>query len=135
MRGEVGSLAAFMAVLATGLFVLVGLVVDGGRAMTAKRQAMDVAEQAARVGADQLSMDALRAGSIVVDPARASSAVTRYLASAGESGTVAIAGDNVTVSISGSASTTILRMIGIGSLPVSATASATDLHGVTTPDR
>lgn len=135
MREEAGSLAAFMAVLATGIFVLVGLVVDGGRAMTAKRQAVDVAEQAARLGADQLSVDALRAGNIVVDPARASSAVTRYLAAAGESGTVAVAGDNVTVSISGESQTTILRVVGIGSIPVTATASATDLHGVTAPDR
>lgn len=135
MTDDRGSLTAFVAVLATGLFVLVGLVVDGGRAVTAKRQAVDVAEQAARVGADQLSIDALRAGSIVVDPARATSAVTQYLATAGESGTLAVTGDSVTVRISGNTPTTILGMIGIGIIPFSATASATDLHGVTVPDR
>lgn len=134
MIDERGSLTAFVAVLAVGLLVLVGLVVDGGRAVVAKRQAMDIAEQAARLGADQLSVDALRAGKIVVDPAAASTAVTRYLASAGEVGTMSVSGDSVTVRVTAGASTSVLRMIGISSIPVSAEASATNLHGVTGPD-
>ena len=131
---ERGSLTAFLAVLALGLFVLVGLVVDGGRALVARRQAVDVAEQAARVGADQLSVDALRSGQFVVDPASAASAVTNYLEATGATGTVSVTGNSVTVHIVHNTPTTVLGMIGIGDIPVSATAAATNLHGVTRGD-
>jgi Flp pilus assembly protein TadG len=134
MSDERGSLTAFVAVLSVGLFVLAGLVVDGGRAVVAKRQAIDVAQQAARVGADQLSVDALRSGSIVIDPAAASAAVERYLSVADEQGTVSVRGTTVTVRIVGSAPTTILGIVGISRIGVSASASATNVHGVTEQD-
>lgn len=134
MSEEQGSLTAFLAVLAVGLFALVGLVVDGGRAVVAKREAIDVAEQAARVGADQLSVDALRGGNVVVDAAAASTAVARYLRAAGEQGTATVTGDGVTVQVSSSSSTVILGIVGISAIPVSASASATNVHGVTGAD-
>ncbi len=135
MTDERGSLTAFVAVLAVGLFVLVGLVVDGGRAVVAKRKAIDVAEQAARVGADQLSLDALRTGTVAIDPRSALGAVAAYLSVAGEGGSISVAGDNVTVRVSDSVPTTILGIVGIRRIPVSATASAANVHGVTEQDR
>lgn len=135
MTDEQGSLTAFLAVLAVALFVLVGLVVDGGRAVVAKREAIDVAEQAARVGADQLSVDALRSGTVVVDPSAATTAVARYLAAAGEQGVATVTGDSVTVHVSSTTPTVILGMVGISTIPVSASASATNVHGVTGADR
>ena len=134
MTGEHGSLSAFLAVLSAGLLVLVGLVVDGGRALVAKRHAVDVAEQAARVGADQLSIDALRAGRFSIDPAQAVMAVDRYLASAASQGSISVTGDTVTVRVTGDVSTVILGMVGIRQLAVTAVAVATDVHGVTTSD-
>lgn len=131
---ESGSLTAFLAVLGAALFVLVGLVVDGGRAIDARRQAMDVAQEAARLGADQLSVDALRCGNVLVDPGAATQAATVYLAAADEQGTVSVSGNTVTVRVDSSVPTAILGMIGIGHLDVSASASATDLHGVTRSD-
>lgn len=135
MRDDQGSLTAFLAVLAVGLFVLIGLVVDGGQAIVAKRTALDVAEQAARVGADQLSVDDLRAGRFAVDPVAAASAVTGYLDAAGATGSVSVSGDSVTVHVVGDAPTAILGIIGIDDIGVSATASATDVHGVTQEDQ
>ncbi|HLX89307.1 MAG TPA: pilus assembly protein TadG-related protein [Acidimicrobiales bacterium] len=135
MTDQRGSLTAFLAVLATGLFVVVGLVVDGGRAIAAKREAADVAEQAARVGADQLSIDDLRAGRFVVDPQAASNAVAGYLSVARMTGHSSVSGDSVTVHVSDNSTTAVLGIIGIRVIPVSATASATNLHGVTKEDQ
>lgn len=132
---EHGSLSAFLAVLAVGLLVLVGLVVDGGRALVAKRRAVDVAQQAARVGADQLSVDALRAGRFSVDPAQALATIDRYLSAAGARGSASFTGDTVTVHVAGAASTAVLGMVGIKEISVTATAVATDVHGVTAADR
>ena len=132
---ENGSLTAFVAVLALALFVLVGLVVDGGRAIAAHRQAIDVAEQAARAGAEQLSLDSLRSnGSVTVDPAAAAQAAEQFLAVAGQQGTVLIAGQSVTVEIHLQSPTSILGIVGISSIPVSASATATNVHGVTRED-
>ncbi|HVA08060.1 MAG TPA: pilus assembly protein TadG-related protein [Acidimicrobiales bacterium] len=135
MTDEGGSLSAFLAVLAVALFVLVGLVLDGGRILSAKRTAMDVAEQAARTGADQLSLDALRAGQFVVDPSAASTAVARYLAAAGQSGTVEISGSTVVVHVETTVHTVVLGIVGINKISVASSATATNVHGVTQEDQ
>jgi|SRR5215469_6432113 len=135
MTEDQGSLTAFLAVLATGLFVLVGLVVDGDRALAAKREAIDVAEQAARVGADQLSVDGLRSGQFVIDPVKAESEVTSYLGAVGVQGSVTVSGNAVVVHVTGDAPTMVLGMIGIRDIQVTATASATNVHGVSREDQ
>ena len=99
VKGEHGSIAAFLALLGTALFVLVGLVVDGGRVLAARRDAIDVAEQAARLGADQLSVDGLRSGRYELDPSAATSAVNGELRAYGLSGDVTISEDSVTVRV------------------------------------
>src|SRR5581483_8008697 len=50
-RDDDGSVTAFVAVLLVALFALMGLVVDGGTAISAQQSAVDEAEQAARAGA------------------------------------------------------------------------------------
>ncbi len=127
-------MTAFLAFLGVALFVLVGLVVDGGRALAARRQAMDIAEQAARIGADQLSVDALRQGSFIIDPVAATNAVDADLLSSGVTGTVSVSGDSVTVAVHSVCTTTILEIVGVQSIAVSGTAVATDVHGVTRED-
>ena len=134
-RTEQGSLSAFVAVLALSLFILVGLVVDGGRAIAAHRQAIDIAEQAARAGAERLSLDNLRsAGSVTVDPGAALQAAETFLAEAGQQGEVLVSGLSVTVKIHVESPTSILEIVGISSIPVSASATATNVHGVTRED-
>jgi Flp pilus assembly protein TadG len=127
-------LTAFMAVLCLSLFLLIGLVVDAGRALAARSAAMTEAQQAARTGAGQLSVGALRSGQIDIDPAEAILAAKAYLSSVGQSGTTTVVGQTVTVHIATDEPTAILGIIGINRIVISVTASAVNVHGVTEED-
>ncbi len=135
-RAEVGSLSVFVAVLAVALFGLVGLVVDGGRAVAARARAMDEAEQAARAGAEQLSIDALRSGQVSLDAPSAVRAADSYLVETSAPGvtSVSVSGNTVTVRIEEGEPTVMLGIVGVHHIEVSAVASATNVHGVTRPD-
>lgn len=60
--GERGSFTFAVIFWALMAMMLAGLVVDGGLALTERQRAGDIAEQAARAGADDLNQDALRDG-------------------------------------------------------------------------
>jgi len=111
---------------------LIGLVVDGGAALTAHQSAQVEAEQAARSGAGALSVDALRSGTVQLDAAAAVSAAEQFTATAGHPGTATVTGGIVTVRIQYAVPTVVLGIIGIRNLRVSAVASAENLTGVTT---
>jgi Flp pilus assembly protein TadG len=128
---EDGSITAFLAVFAVALFALMGLVLDGGSAMSAQQSAYDEAEQAARAGAGALSVDGLRAGSVAIDSQAAIAAAVAYTVSSGHPGTASVSNGRVTVQVHYRVPTSILGIVGISTLPVSATASAVNLHGVT----
>jgi Flp pilus assembly protein TadG len=134
MHDEDGSFTAFVAALAVALFALVGLVVDSGRAIAAHSAAMDQAEQAARAGAGQLSIDALRSGQIAVDPMAAIRAADGYLKTVGDTGGASVSGNVVTVRIDEMEPTVILQMVGIDTINISVVASATDVHGIARQD-
>lgn|GEM_PF-917024 len=127
-----GSLAPFVVLLLVALMALLGLVVDGGAALTAHQSAVVEAEQAARSGAGAISVDALRSGYVQLDPGSAVAAAERFAAAAGHPGTATVSGGVVTVRVNYSLPTTVLGIIGIRTIAVSAEASAIDLHGVTT---
>lgn len=129
-----GSFTVFLAVLAVALFALVGLVIDGGRAVAAQSAATGDAEQAARLGADQISVEAVRSGIVSIDPVAAARAADDYLHAVGSPGHVTVSGQTVTVRIKTSEPTVILGMIGLSQIGVSASASATNVHGVTRED-
>ena len=57
-----GTVALFTAIFALFVIMLAGLLVDGGLAIHARERAADIAEQAARAGADDIDVDALREG-------------------------------------------------------------------------
>ncbi len=126
-----GSISAFVALLLVAVFVLMGLVVDGGFAIAAHQAAYDEAEQAARAGAGALSVDALRSGAVQIDPTRAVGAAEAFTVAAGHRVTATVSGGTVRVEVHYRIRTQILGIIGIGTLPVSASASAVDVHGVT----
>ena len=129
--GESGAITVFVALLAVALFALAGLVLDGGRAVSAQQAAQDEADQAARSGAEGLSVNALRTGAGELDPQAAVANAVAYTVAAGHPGTATVVGNAVEVSIHYRVPTDILGMVGIDSLPVSATARAVDVHGVT----
>ena len=57
---ERGSTALFVAVFAPAMIFMAGLVIDGGAALEARQRAADIAEQAARAGANQCDVAILR---------------------------------------------------------------------------
>ncbi len=125
-----GAVTAFVLLLLVALVALMGLVVDGGSAFTARQAATDEAEQAARAGAGALSVDALRSGSLQVDPSEAVVAAEAFAEAAGHPATASVTDSIVTVHIQYRIPTEVLGIVGISTLPVSATASATDVQGV-----
>jgi len=131
LRPEDGSISAFVALLLVALIALFGLVVDGGAAITAHQAALDEAQQAARAGAGALSVDALRSGALVIEDQAAVRTADSFTATAGHPGSTAVSGGTVTVTVHYRIPTTVLGIVGISSMPVSATASAVDVGGVT----
>ncbi|RBQ13969.1 hypothetical protein DP939_43090 [Spongiactinospora rosea] len=131
--GEKGSITLFVAVFAFALLVCAGLVVDGGAKIQAYREAYAVAEEAARAGAGQVSLDhAYRhGGRLQIDRAKAMAGVQAYLRSVGHSGDASMpAGGAVQVSVTVSRPTVLLSMIGIGEVTATATATAALLQGI-----
>jgi Flp pilus assembly protein TadG len=131
---EVGSISALVALLLVALFVLMGLVLDGGSAMSDQQAAYNEAEQAARAGAGALSVDGLRSGSIQIDQQSAIADAVAYTVAAGHPGTATESAGVVTVHVEYRMPTDVLGIVGIGSLPVAASASAVNVSGVTRED-
>ncbi len=130
-RDQGGSITAFVLLLLVALMAMLGLVVDGGSALSAHQSAVDEAEQAARAGAGALSVDALRTGSLELDPEAAVATAEAFTRAAGHPGTASVQGGTVTVQILYRVPTDVLGLVGIRTLSVSAAASAVDVQGVT----
>lgn len=131
-RSDDGQFLAMTAVFMTMFLALAGLVTDGGHYLDAKQAAASEAEQAARAGAGSLNTSELHAGTIAVDPASAVTAAEGYMTAAGQPGTAWVVGNTVYAQISYRMPTQLLGIIGVGSMAVSVTESATDVSGVTT---
>jgi hypothetical protein len=61
-RRQRGSISMFVVIFTISVLMLAGLVYDGGLAIAARQRAADIAEEAARAGANAVNVDALRAG-------------------------------------------------------------------------
>jgi hypothetical protein len=124
---ERGAVSIFLAVLGVAFLVTAGLALDGGRKLGALSEARDLADNAARAGAQAVDTDIyITSGEPALDPAAATTAALNYLATTGHTGTVAVIGDTVTVTVSLSVDPRFLP----GSWTVTATESATAVFGV-----
>jgi hypothetical protein len=133
--GDAGQVTPFAVILTVALMAVAGLVLDGGLALSAKVQALDVAQAAARAGAQQLDLVQYRTTNVaVLDPARAASAARAWLVVAGVSGDATATTATVTVTVRRRSNTQLLQLIGVGQLHVSASATATAVQGVTAPN-
>lgn len=111
---ESGMVTAFVVVFTLALLVMAGLVLDGGLALSAKVQAIDDAQAAARAGAQAIDVPLYRAtGEIALDPSEASADAEAFLSRAGRTGTVSVAGDQVTVTVTITQPTQILSVVGV----------------------
>lgn len=133
-RGEEGMVTAFVVIFTFALLLLAGLVIDGGLTLSARAQAIDEAQAAARAGAQQINLAVFRStGQITLEPDQAARAAQSYLAATGHAGTVTVTGDQVQVAVSITQPMQILGMAGIGHLTVSGHGSALAEEGITTP--
>jgi hypothetical protein len=120
--------------MTVALLVVAGLVLDAGLALTEKIRALDIAQAAARAGAQELDLYQYRTRNVAeLDPTRAATAARAWLASAGADGEATATTTTVTVTVRRASDTQLLQIVGVGQLAVSATATATAVQGVTGP--
>ena len=124
---ESGQSIVWAAVMLPLLLAVVGLAADGGLVFNARLRLQQVADGAARAGATQVDDYAYRASggaAIVLDQIRAQRVASDYLAGSGLdlAGTVDADGRRVVVSVTQEAPTGFLRIVGIESVRISASA-------------
>ena len=133
--GDAGEVTPFMVLLSVVLVAVAGLVLDAWLAISAKVQVLDVAQSAARAGAQQLDLYAYRTQGITrLDTSRAASAARSWLAAAGVSGDASATATTVTVNVRRTTRTQLLQLVGVRTLSVSASATATAVQGVNGPN-
>jgi Flp pilus assembly protein TadG len=133
---DTGQVSMFAVLAVIALVALAGLVYDGGQALAAKTTAIDIAQEAARAGAEQISLGTLRqTGRVVLDGPAARAAALAYVASTGTADTasVTVTNDTVTVTVTRAQPTAILALIGVRTLTVTGSATAAAESGLTGP--
>jgi uncharacterized membrane protein len=128
---ERGTISVFVVVVTVALIAVAGLVLDGGRLLAARREAQDIAANAARAGAQALDEEHLRAGRTVIDPTAGATAVARYLVQTPATGTSSISGDAVTVRVQMPVRV-LLPLTGTSQRTVTSSQRARAVQGVTT---
>ena len=124
-RADDGTVSAYTLNLVAAVLAFAGLVLDGGLAISTKVQAVSDAQSAARAGARELDVAALRTNSVIrLDPAAAEATARQWLARTGLAGTVTVTPDTVTVTVTTSRRTQLLQLLGLRSIPITATATA-----------
>jgi Flp pilus assembly protein TadG len=125
-----GQVTVFVVGIMAALLLLAGLVVDGGDVLAARQVATNNAQAAARAGAQAISLSAYRStGQVILDPAAAEAAAGAYLRGVGEQGTVSVSGDTVTVTVHLRQPLAILSIVGVPSLTVTGTGTASPVIG------
>lgn len=96
-----GSITGFVAVVAVALVMVAGMAYDGGQVVAAQGRARSYAAKAARAGAQEIDLTALRStGATVLDPVRAEASAQAYLEQVDAVGTVTVDRTTVTVTVS-----------------------------------
>ena len=130
---ERGAVTVFVTILTVALLAVAGLVADGGRILAARREAGNVAESAARAGAQAIDLRVLRQqNQIALDPSEATIRARDYLTAAGYRGDVQADAQHVHIVVTISRPTLLLGAAGIHDFTVSSTGDATPIRGITT---
>lgn len=131
-RSEEGSVTVFVVGLTLALMMVAGLVYDGGRILAARREAHNLADNAARAAAQAVDLDALRSGAPVeLDPLAAQVAAEDYLAATGHDGEVLVTADTVEVTVTITTPMVLLQLAGISERTVTASGQARLVRGIT----
>lgn len=126
-NNDEGSITALVVVLAMTFVACAGLAVDGGRLVAAKVELGDHAENAARVGAQEVT--SLRSGSPEINESKAVYAANEYLSTHGIDGEVQVDNNDVIVRVSRYIPMTLLSLFGVSGKTLSAQRSATPVDG------
>jgi Flp pilus assembly protein TadG len=111
--------------LTLALLMVIGAGVDIGQAFIVRRDLASLADEAALSGSQQLDLNAIHEGRLALDPDRARQAALAALAGSPLSGAQATASDGaVSVRIERRFPTVLLRLVGLPSLQVAASATA-----------
>jgi hypothetical protein len=133
---ESGTLSIFIAICASALLLLAGLVLDGGGRLRAIEHDDALAREAARAGGQQIDQTALLQGrGLQLDQAKARAKALAYLAASGVSPRnikVTMTATVVTVTFESSYTTAIIGLIGLNQLTVEGVGQARLVPGVTT---
>lgn len=123
-RREQGAVSTFVAIIALAMLMAAGLAIDGGRKINTLREASDLADNAARAGAQAVDLDTLRTtGELRLDPRQAEQAAGDYLAAFDLTArAVTVSGDTIAVTIDLSVDPVLLPT---GTITVTATETAT----------
>ena len=135
---ERGSALTTGAVMLVTVFTLIlGIAVDLSGLVQTKRQAFDVAAQAARVAGQHLDTDRfLGSGGILrLSNANARSAAMSYIDQAGMTGDVSIDGTEITVTATARYTPVVLSILGIDALSVTGTANARAVRALNGTER
>lgn len=130
-RRERGSSTLFVAVVALALFLIVGLVVDGGGRIKATQEADQIAREAARqAGQALIATDAMQGGRADLDAGKAKAAALAYIRAAGATGSATSAGSEVVVTVHTTYTPMFLSLIGIGTTQLDGTASTRSVRAL-----
>lgn len=128
---ERGSVTVFTVIMTITLIFVAGLVVDGGQILNAKRTAANVAESAARAGAQELDEDAIRAGERDrLNERRSIARAEAFLEANGYQGTASVAANMVTVTVTARQPMLILGIGGLAGVDVHGTGSASPIRAI-----
>lgn len=130
-REQWGTASAFVVGFAVVLLACAGLVIDGGTALNARMTLADDVEQAARAGAQEIDVVALRAEDVVrLDQRAAEGRAYGYLGGLGYTVTSASAlGDTVTVAAQDTVAPKLLGLVGVPPFVIRACAAAQAVTG------
>ncbi len=130
--GQRGSVTVVVTIMTVTLIFVAGLVLDGGLMLNARRNAANVAESAARAGAQELDeTSARRDNATVIDIDRAVERAHRYLTANGYTGHATATPDSVTVSVQIDQRLMILGIGGLADVTVTGQGAATPVHAIT----
>lgn len=121
-RSDRGSVTGYVVCSTVGLIACAGLVFDGGRLLDARIEAADLAENAARAGAQQVV--SIRDGQWRLDTVGAQRAAAGYLHAHGASGEVSVSANDVSVTVTLHREMALLGVVGVSGKDVSATRTA-----------
>lgn len=137
-RSERGSLSPAVVILIVMIFVLAGLVLDGGRQLGARSRAVGYAQEAARVGAATID---LNSDQVKIDVAKARDAVGAFCQevtandpSVTSCATTALDEESVRVGVELANRTTFLAMVGVTDLTAKGEGEAHAEQGILKAD-